>query len=95
MRIKVLYLGLVRNKTGKKEESCELADGSSLSDLLKRVAETYGGSLKGLFRAEMESRLDPTFIVTVNGVLKDPSKGEAVPLADGDTVALMTLISGG
>ena len=95
MRIKVTYLGLLRTKIGKKEEQYEIKDGSSLSHLFRNLAETYGKSLDNLFSAEKESKLDPTFIVTVNGLLKDAFRGDDVKLKDGDTVTLMTLISGG
>jgi len=93
MRVKILYLGLVRKKVGKNEEEYEIKDGSSLSDLLSKLAKTYSENLKGIFNAEKETRLDPTFIVTVNGAIADPQQG--VNLKDGDTIALMTLIAGG
>ncbi|MDH5795507.1 MAG: MoaD/ThiS family protein [Candidatus Bathyarchaeota archaeon] len=95
MRVRIVYLGLVRSKVGKREEEYEIGDGSSLSNLLNSLAETYGESLKGVFEADDENRLDPTFIATVNGSLADPIRGGDIPLSPGDTVALMTLISGG
>jgi MoaD family protein len=95
MRIKVTYLGLLRNKIGKREEQFEIKDGSSLSHLLKNLVETYGKGLDNIFSVEKESKLDPTFIVTVNGSLRDAFRGNDVKLKDGDAVALMTLISGG
>ena len=95
MRVKVVYLGLVRSKVGKREEEYEVETGSTLSDLLNSLAETYGESLKGIFRPDEGNRLDPTFIATVNGRLRDPLRGGDVMLSTGDTVALMTLISGG
>ena len=57
MRIKILYLGVVKNKAGKKEEEYQIKDGSSLSHLLKNLAETRG--LKDIFNADMT-----TFFVT-------------------------------
>lgn len=95
MRVKVVYLGLVRSKVGKREEEYEVEAGSRLSDLLNSLAGTYGESLKGIFRSDEGNRLDPTFIATVNGKLRDPLRGGNVMLETGDTVALMTLISGG
>jgi molybdopterin converting factor small subunit len=95
MRVKIAYLGLIRSKVGKREEQYEVTNDSSLSHLLKNLAETYGKNLDDLFSAKEESKLDPTFIVTVNGVLKDVLRGDDVKLKDGDSVALMTLISGG
>ncbi len=94
MRVKVLYLGLVRNKVGKREEEMEIKEDSSLSDLLDNLMETYGENLRGIFQGD-EHRLDPTFITTVNGTFRDPFRGGEVKLKDGDIIALMTLISGG
>jgi len=95
MRVKVLYLGVVRNKAGKKSEEYEINDGSSLSDLLNSLSATYGKGLEAFFKADQKNRLDPSFIATVNGVLKDPLQATDVTLKDGDTIALMSLISGG
>jgi len=95
MRIKIVYLGLVRSRIGKNEEQYEVSDGSSLDDLLKILVKKYGEKLQSIAGGRKESPLDPTFITTVNGVLKDPFRGNEVTLRDGDTVTLMTLISGG
>jgi molybdopterin converting factor small subunit len=95
MRVKVVYLGLVRSRIGKDEEQCEVANGSSLADLIKILAENYGERLQSIVGERRESRLDPTFITTVNGILKDPLQANNVSLKDGDIVTFMTLISGG
>lgn len=95
MRIKIVYLGLVRSRIGKNEEQYEVADGSSLDDLLKILVKKYGEKLQSIVGERKESRLDPTFITTVNGILKDSVRGNDVTLKDGDTVSLMTLIGGG
>lgn len=91
MHIKVKYLGLIRSKIGKKGEEFQVKEGAFLSELLNKLAETYGEPLKDLFDVRAENILDPTFIVTVNGI----SHTEDARLSEGDTVALMTLISGG
>jgi molybdopterin converting factor small subunit len=95
MRIKIIYLGLVRSRIGKNEEQYEVANNSSLDDLLKILAKNYGEKLHSLFEVRNESHLDPTFIMTVNGILKDPFRESGVTLRDGDIVTFMTLISGG
>jgi len=95
MRIKVHYLGLVRKKIGEKEDEFEVKEGSSLSDLLDEIAKTHGANFKGLLNAERGNIMDPTYIVTVNGVLTDRLEGMKTRLKDGDDVALMTIISGG
>jgi molybdopterin converting factor small subunit len=95
MRVKAVYLGLVRSRIGKDEEQYEVADGSSLADLLKILMENYDESLRSIIGERRESRLDPTFITTVNGILKDPRQANNVALKEGDVVTFMTLISGG
>ena len=95
MRIKVLYLGVLRSKTGKSSEDYEIPTGSSLSDLVEMISSKYGESLRGIFKADEKSRLDPSVIATVNGVSKDMTKGDGIKLKDEDTVAFMSVISGG
>ncbi len=95
MRVKVLYLGVLRSKTGKDSEEYDMSEGASLSDLLETLSSKYGRSLRDIFKANEKAKLDPSIIATVNGVSKDLSKARNVKLKDGDTVALMSLISGG
>jgi len=95
MQIKIVYLGLIRSKIGKTEEQRELAEGSSLFDLFRVLISKYGENLQSLIKERSENWLDPTVIITINGVLRDPSQGDTVTLNDGDVVTIMTLISGG
>ncbi|MBS7656379.1 MAG: MoaD/ThiS family protein [Candidatus Bathyarchaeia archaeon] len=95
MQIKTVYLGLIRSKIGKTGEQHEVAKGSSLSDLFKILTSKYGEKLESVIGEKKENWLDPTVIITVNGVLQDPLKGDTVTLNDGDVVTIMTLISGG
>jgi len=91
LRVRVQYLGLIRSKLGKIGEEFDLKEGASLSDLLNSLTENYGELLKNVLDFKRESVLDPTFIVTVNGVSRKPD----AKLKEGDMVSLMTLISGG
>ena len=95
MRVKVQYLGLIRSRLGKGEEEVDVKEGAFLSDLLNKLTKTYGESLKSLFDADEKNILDPSFIVTVNGVLTGQLCGMKTRLKEGDRIALMTLISGG
>lgn len=95
MRVKVQYLGLIRSKLGKREEEVDVKEGAFLSDLLNKLTKTYGESLKILFDEDEENVLDPSFIVTVNGVLAGQLRGMKTRLKRGDRISLMTLISGG
>ncbi len=91
MQVKVQYLGLIRSKTEKKSEKVNLKEGALLSDLLNKLVEVYGEAIKNLFADEGKNVLDPNFIVTVNG----KSLPTDTKLKEGDTVSLMTVISGG
>lgn len=95
MKVEVQYLGLIRSKLKKKGDDITLKKGASISDLLNKLIDIYGESLKNLFDVEAENVIDPTFIVTVNGVLIDQLHGMDTRLHEGDIIALMTLISGG
>jgi len=91
MRVKLRYLGLIRSRLGKQEEEIELKEGAFLSELLRKLTEIYGETLKTLLGSNAESRLDPSIVITVNGV----SRTTDLRLYEGDRVAIMTLISGG
>lgn len=94
MKIKVVYLGVVRHKVGKKEENYELAEGSLLKDLLSRIVEAHR-ELKRIMSGEGESPVDPTLIATLNGSTINLASGGEIRLKDGDVLTLMTVIGGG
>lgn len=95
MRVKVEYLGLIRSMLGKREEEIDVKQAAFLSDLLNKLTKTYGESLKSLFDVDKGNVLDPSFIITVNGVLVGQLQGMKTRLKRGDKIAFMTLISGG
>lgn len=94
MRVRVTYLGVVRYKTGKGEEDYDLADRSSLKDLLLKMAEKHP-SLRDIISGLGESPADPTLIVALNGSSIKIAESDNIMLKDGDTVTLMTVIGGG
>ena len=95
MKVKVEYLGFIRNLLKRREEEVELSIGSALSDLLDKLAEGYGEP----FRREVyEPGCDDVktgFVATVNGVLIGQLNGVKTRLSSGDVVTLMSLMSGG
>ncbi|MCX8171732.1 MAG: MoaD/ThiS family protein [Candidatus Bathyarchaeota archaeon] len=94
MRVKVIYLGVVRHKVGKSEEEYELSEGSSLKDLLIKIAES-NRSINDLISGIGDNPIDPTLIITLNGFTVNPANIGCTALRDGDTLALMTVIGGG
>ena len=95
MKVKVHYLGYIRNLLRQKEEELELEKDTSLSELLNRLAGIYGEPFKKeVFEPGLED-VKMGFVVTVNGVLMGQLDGVETKLKEGDNVILMSLMSGG
>ena len=95
MRVKVHYLGYIKNMLGQKEEEFELEKGASLSQLLSRLAGIHGEPFKKeVFEPGLKD-VKMGFVVTVNGVLMGQLDGVETKLNEGDNIILMSLMSGG
>jgi len=95
MKVKVQYLGFIKNLIKRGEDEFELEEGASLSELLNQIAGIYGRSFQ---REVFEPGLRDVkmgFVVTVNGVLTGQLQGVDTRLGNGDNVILMSLMSGG
>lgn len=95
MKVRVQYLGYIRNMLRKEEDEFELADDTLLSDLLNKLAGIYGEAFR---REVFEPGLRDVktgFAVAVNGILMEQLGGVDTRLNDRDNVILMTLMSGG
>ncbi|MGQ9565371.1 MAG: MoaD/ThiS family protein [Candidatus Bathyarchaeales archaeon] len=95
MKVKVEYLGFIRNMLSKKTEELELREGTSLKELLGDLSERYGTDFKKQVYEPGLKDVKYGFVVTVNGVLMDQLRGVETPLKNGDHVILMSLMSGG
>lgn len=95
MKIKVHYISLVKSFTKTSQDAFDLKEDAALSDVLDKVAEKYGvpftQEVYDTERGEMKS----TFVAMVNGVLMDQLKGINTILKDGDSIILMSLMTGG
>jgi len=95
MKVKVHYLGYIRNMLRRKEEEFELEEGTSLSELLSRLAGIYGKPFeKEVFEPGLKD-VKMGFVVTVNGILIGQLDGVETKLNEGDNIILMSLMSGG
>lgn len=94
MKVKVVYLGSIRQRVGIKEEELSLMDGSSLIDLLDKIVIIHE-MLKDTIRIENENLVDPNFVVLINGLSINIADMNKTMLKNGDIVTLMTPISGG
>jgi len=95
MKVKVQYLGFIKNLIKKNEDEFELQEGASLSQLLNKIAGIYGKPFqKEVYEPGLKD-VKMGFVVTVNGVLIGQLKGVDTQLNNGDNVILMSLMSGG
>ena len=95
MKVKVQYLGFIKNLIKRGEDEFELEEGASLSVLLSQIAGVYGKSFqKEVFEPGLKD-VKMGFVVTVNGVLMGQLQGVDTRLNNDDNVILMSLMSGG
>jgi len=95
MRVRVHYLGFIKNLIGQSEDEFELEEGASLSELLNKLAGIYGKPFqKEVFEKGMKD-VKMGFVVTVNGILIGQLNGMETQLNNGDNITLMSLMSGG
>ena len=96
MKVKVEYLGHIRNIIGsEREEEVEVGDGSSLSDLLIILSKKYGKPFQKSVYETDTIDVKPNFIVTINGYLLNQLNGVKTRLKHGDHVVFMPIVSGG
>jgi MoaD family protein len=95
LKVKVQYLGYIKNMVNKRGEEFELDEEASLSDLLNKMVGVYGKPFKKEVYEPGLKDVKTGFCVTVNGVLMAQLGGVDTKLGDGDNVILMSLMSGG
>jgi len=96
VRVKVEYLGHIKNMLGsRREEELEIQDDSSIGDLLVLLSEKHGESFKKALYEAGGKDIKSNFIATVNGYLLNQLNGVETKLKNGDHVVLMPIVSGG
>jgi molybdopterin converting factor small subunit len=79
----------------KREEDFELENNTHLFNLLNKIAEKYGLPFKKEVYEPGIEEIKTGFSVTINGVFIGRLDGLDSKLNNGDTVLLMSLMSGG
>jgi molybdopterin converting factor small subunit len=95
MQIKVHYISLVKSYTNKSQEEFTFPNEIPLSDLLDRIAQIYGKQFTTEVYDPNKKEMKATFVAMINGVLTDQLKGINTPIKDGDSIILMSLMTGG
>ncbi len=95
MKVKVHYISLVKGFTKTSLEEFDLKEDILLADLLDKIAAKYGKPLTLEVYDPTKREMKPNFVAMVNGILMDQLNGLYTPLKDGDSVILMSLMTGG
>ena len=95
MKVRVQYLGFIKNMLNKNEDHVELEADSSLSDLLDKLAGVHGAPFRKEVYEPGVKNVKTGFSVTINGRFIGQLGGLDAKLSEGDTVILMSLMTGG
>ncbi len=95
MQVKVHYIGLIKAYTNTSQDEFSLSKSTLLSELLDKIAQDYGKQFVNEVYDPFKKEMKTSFVVMVNGVLMDQLNGINTPLKEGDTVILMSLVTGG
>jgi MoaD family protein len=96
LKVKLEYLGHIKNLTGdKRQEEIEMRNDSSIADLLALLSRKYGEPFKKAVYESGATDVKSNFMVTVNGYLLNQLKGVQTKLKNEDHVILMPVVSGG
>jgi len=96
LKIKVRYFTTLRElaRTAAEEEM-EMKEGSTLVDLLKKIALKYGEEAFNYLFDKRSGVIDPSIQFLVNGMSIHNLQGPKTELKDGNTVAIIPPIGGG
>ena len=94
MEVKVRYYAMVRDTTGKREETVSLPDGATVMNLIHVLMGLYGDEFRG-YVYNHEGRLLDYLMFSVNEVDIMSLDGYETVLRDGDMVYVMPPIGGG
>ena len=96
MKIKVEYIGHIKNITdNRREEEVETSEDVTVAKLLTMLSKRYGEPFRKAIYEPKGSDIKPNYIITVNGYLLNQLKGLETKLKKGDHVTLLPIVSGG
>jgi MoaD family protein len=96
LKVKVEYLGHIKNITAnKREEEIELKENATITDLLLLLSEQYGEPFRKAIYEPKGVDVKSNYVITVNGYLLNQLKGLETKLKPEDRVAIMPVVSGG
>jgi len=81
MKLRVLYFGIVRERLGRREETCECSDGTTVGQFIAGLAAADGILALGV--GSLRVAVNREYV------------GDGQLLADGDEVAIIPPVAGG
>jgi len=95
MRLRIKYAGPVASMLGRREEVMDVDVELTLRELLERLVDIHGKSLRDEVFDNDGERIRDGALVVVNGVAVDRLEGLNTRLKEGDTVSLLPWFPGG
>ncbi len=95
MKVIVHYLGLVKTYTNKGQDEIVLNKDAALSDLLEKLANSFGKPFSLEVYEPTKKEVKAMFTVMVNGIIMGQLNGVETKLKDGDNIIVMPLMTGG
>jgi len=89
VKIKILFFAQLRDLAGVRDREAEIADGSTLQDLVAQFCREYGADFQHQIETSQGLR------IMVNGRENEVLDGMQTELKDGDTVTFFPLVFGG
>jgi len=94
MRVEVKYYAMIREATGRRVETIEVPEGSSVDDLLGLLVGMYKEGLSNFIYDE-EKKVRDYLSFMLNGLNVYSLKGMNTLLRDGDIFAILPPVGGG
>ena len=94
MRVRIRFFTTLREITGKREDTADLPDGTTVGDLLNLLSTRYGREFANYLYDE-ETGVHNYLQILINGNSITTLQDQKTELKDGDTLAIIPPVGGG
>lgn len=94
MRITVQFLGNIREITGTREQTFDIAE-PTVQALVERMTGEYGDDFKRTLIHTSTGKVSSSVVIALNGVDVEALKGVKTNLKEGDIIAIFPPVAGG
>ena len=95
MKVRVQYFAAVRELVGLREETLELADGSTVGVLIDGLVKRHGERFREFLYDAGTGNLRPSIQLLIGDVSVSSTKGLSTVLSDGVVFAIIPPVGGG